>query len=308
MMEELIVEWTLVRNKHVVLESFKKSNFGFRIRNIDLIAEQKSDPDIGRVDLIYETDSGNILIVELETGIKDRSKYNFCISQTMRYTDFKEKYFDGRDCTMVILFDDDGTPRDFKDELGEFADRNNIILSKYSMKAVERMYEEEIDRLSKIIGIKMRPPTSDMPYTMSAINRFLMAFKITGRDSLTPTELAKTLPTTKGKNKGRPWSRTSVLAHEYLCNGIGSIEVFRHARNKEYKLTPVGKELIDGMNLLGEDPKEIIKRVEKIPLSISQRRIIISQFLQDPKPSKVRSLIFSFLRYIDVTRGERIPK
>lgn len=307
-MDELIVEWTLVKNKKIVLDSFQSSRFPFEVRDIHLIAEQMSDPDIGKVDLIYETNDHKILIVELETEITDSGKYDFCTSQIQRYFAFIKKYFSGRECRMIILFDKLGTSQSFMSKLEQFSKEKQVLLATYEMSSVEESYKNEIERISQVMGVKIDPPTSDMPYTLSSINRFLMSFKITRKDSLTLAEVARALPVTKGTNVGKPWSLSSVLTHEYVCKGIGAIKIEGVGDRKVYTLTDIGKELIEGMNLLGMDPKDIVSRSNNLELSILQKRVILSCLLNNPEMSKVKAMVFSFLRYIDVTRGELIPK
>ena len=145
-----------------------------------------------------------------------------------------------------------------------------------------------------------------MPYTLSSINRFLAAFRLSSKKKMTHKEISETLLTTKGKNKGRPWSKTSVVAHAKLCSDVGAIEKEKDAASN-YVLTDKGQKLIAGIETMNMDLQTEIKSSSDIPLSSRQRHIIIDHFLTENQASKTKSMIFYFLRYIDITHGDKIP-
>ena len=201
-MDELLAEWTLVRRHDMIKELFKDLLKKIGSRDMRLIGEQFTDEN-GRVDLIYETENEKIILVELETSLV--GKYDFALEQTIRYKNMGVNW-PGQKIFNVILYAKDVTPDKLKIKLVTDCKKNGIEIVEYDLKDVQNAYESEVELLSENIGlvVEQKGIASVAPYSIASANKFLLAFMITGKDTLTNKEIGAAIPTPKGTRKGKP--------------------------------------------------------------------------------------------------------
>lgn len=305
-MDELLVEWTIVKCKDYV-ELQLKNKLGNDFSSLELLHQEFSDEN-GRIDLIYKNKKDEIILMELETYV-DSSKFDFCISQTKRYSKMGPLHFPGKISHLVIFYDSENTSEDYKKKLEVESIKEGIKLVTYKLSEVQVLYEKEVERISKNMGLLLATPKSAMPYTLSSINRFLSAFIITKKSKLTGEEIGKSLPTSKGRNRGKPWSKTSVNEHRYLAEGLGAIECEKVGMITTIKLTSIGQRLIENMNKVGVPFDDMSKISSSIALSPEQKRIILSELMKDNfgYAPNYKSMILLFLRFITISGGGWVP-
>lgn len=303
-MEELVVEWTLVRRPTFVSELFSKS-LGLPNTDLKLVKEQFAD-DNGRVDLIYQDDN-HIFLVELETSLS--GKYDFCLEQTKRYKNMASR-FPGKSVHTIILYAKDITNENLRNRLVEDCRTEGIKIVEYNIADVQKIYDEEISILAKNIGLEIADIRSDMPYTLSAANRFMLAFQRAKKTCMTTVQIGKALPTSKGKNKGKPWSQTSVVQHGYLAESMGL--TYRETVHGKvfHNVTDIGQQFTEKMDISSIDISKIGTVKSSINLTLDQRRILLTQLLKDnfSQIPRHKAMILLFLRFITITRGEWVPK
>jgi len=108
-MNESLVQWVLMRRPEY-LQSRLGCTLGSKIG-------ENYTTDQGRIDFAYET-KDEVLVVELETAINSRAKYDFCTDQVRRYGEIK--FPTEKPVRFVILFHEENTPPRFIKLLREF--------------------------------------------------------------------------------------------------------------------------------------------------------------------------------------------
>ncbi len=76
-MNELLVEWTLLREKSYLEKCL----------NLPLKRKlfQQYSTEYGRIDFAHELKDGSVAITELETSIESKSKLEYCQTHTLEY-------------------------------------------------------------------------------------------------------------------------------------------------------------------------------------------------------------------------------
>src|SRR3989339_967430 len=99
-MNESLVQWILLKRPEYLQEKLGcKLN---RKLGENYTTEQ------GRIDFAFET-TEEILVVELETGINNKAKFEYCIEQVKRYQQIK--FITQKPVNFIILFDKENTPQ-----------------------------------------------------------------------------------------------------------------------------------------------------------------------------------------------------
>lgn len=299
-MNELTAQWTIVRNEHHAKTIFEPFLTKHKINELELVSEQFSDEN-GRIDLIYKTNDMHILLVELETSLN--GKYDFAVQQTIRYKNMK-KHFPEYKPHSIILYAEDITSKHFINKIKYDSARHDFEILTYKMSKLQEIYENEVLILEKNLGISGFKITSNMPYTLTAINRFMSAFS--DEKPKSKKEICASLPTVKGTNKGKPASDTSFIQHRTMAIDLGLITKV----NNEFKITNDGKMFNKARSNHSELQIQNENFQSHIKFTLEQKRIILSNILKDDFNSmnQVKSLILLFLRYVVHTGGNKIPK
>ncbi|MGI8495327.1 MAG: hypothetical protein ACR2L1_08455, partial [Pyrinomonadaceae bacterium] len=80
-MNEILVEWTLLREKDYLNECL-----GLDVKKKIL---QQYSTEYGRIDFAHELNDGRIAITELETIIDNKSKLEYCQFQCLEYSNIR---------------------------------------------------------------------------------------------------------------------------------------------------------------------------------------------------------------------------
>lgn len=301
-MEELLVEWTLVRRLDMVKELFGDFLRKINASSLKLIGEQFSDEN-GRVDLIYAADSNNVILVELETSLS--GKYDFALEQTKRYKKMNI-HFPRRNTYSVILYASDVTPASLITKLQTDCQRENITPIGYEIKAIQAAYEKEVKILSENIGLVVEEKgiASVAPYSLASANKFLLAFKIANSDILSNKEIANAIPTPKGKRKGQPWASNTISTNLVVPEGFGLIERKKVGKVEKLRITDIGKKFISKypFEQTHLTKSYLAKRQSEFPLTLEQKRILLEQLLKDEfgRMSRAKAMIFYFLKLVAI--------
>ena len=127
-MDERLVQWTLLRDME-----YLKKKVGFEIKR-KVVEEYNTEE--GRLDFVLESEK-NLIVVELETSIDNKSKLDFCLNQVKRYMNIKFKTT--KEINFIILFDD-GTPQKYKESLENFSKQTGVLLRTYSLFDIQEIY------------------------------------------------------------------------------------------------------------------------------------------------------------------------
>ena len=303
-MDEILAEWTLVRRHDMIKELFKDLLKKIGSQDMRLIGEQFTDEN-GRVDLIYETENEKIILVELETSLV--GKYDFALEQTIRYKNMGVHWL-GQKIFNVILYAKDVTPDKLKIKLVTDCKKNGIEIVEYDLKDVQNAYESEVELLSENIGlvVEQKGIASVAPYSIASANKFLLAFMITGKDTLTNKEIGAAIPTPKGTRKGKPWAPNTVSTNLVVPEGFGFIkrERKRKKRKAKFHITEAGKLFLSKYPFkpIHLTKAYLTNRQSEFPLTLEQKRIALEQLLKDEfgKMSRAKAMIFYFLKLVAI--------
>jgi len=280
-MDESLVQWVLLRRPE-----YLKSRLGFEIQN--RVGENYTTEQ-GRVDFIFETKQ-EVIVVELETGIDNKAKLEFCMDQVTRYREIR--FATSKPVRFVILFDEENTSPKFLTILREFSDRLNIILRTYSILDVQELYKKCLEELSRTTGLYLGPPVAMDVVYLRWLNKIIKPFYDKKADVLSTTIV-------KGVFKS-PGKRTNFSVYKSLANYFELIVERR--RDKLIELTDYGKRFRDNYN------SDIIEARASMPdLSTEQKRVLL-EVLTNGRFSKSKVNIYYFLRFVHLTNGQWLTK
>ena len=275
-MNESLVQWVLLKRPEYLQ---KKLGFEFeRKLGENYTTEQ------GRIDFAYETKE-EILVVELETGINNKQKLQYCIEQVRRYKEIN--FATQKSIKFIILFDEENTPPKFIKLLRDFCTKLDIILKTYSILDVKELYKKCLEELNKTTGIYLGAPVAMDVVYLRWLNRVIKIFYDKQSDSLPISEIRNAFT-----------SRTSFGVYTSLAKYFELIE----KEGNMMKLTRYGKRFEGGYNA------EIIKsRARMSDLSTEQKRILL-EILTNGIFTKSKVNIYYFLRFVHLTNGDWLPK
>ena len=309
-MDERTAEWTIVKRPEFldgpfqdVLNEIMRNRGLARMPEPELAFEQYQTVH-GVVDFIYFVGARDVLIVELETSLD--GKIDFCIQQTTRYENVAGD-FPGRDARMVVLYAEHITNRRNNVRINLMAHQRDWRVCTYNIDDLRVLHDNEVERLGRTVGygISADRVISNRPYTLGAVNRFMLAFELDGNDTLTADRIRQLLPATKGTNRGQPASPTWFHMHADCAEDLGLIE---RVDRGNCHITETGREFLDSV-LAGDTATNLRARVARIPLTPDQRRILVGELLKDDftEMSATKTAILLLYRYVQLNRGERFP-
>jgi hypothetical protein len=275
-MNEDLVQWVLLRRPE-----YLQKRLGFKLER--KLGENYTTEQ-GRIDFAFETKE-EILVIELEIGINNKAKFEYCINQVKRYKNIK--FITKKPVKFIILFDEENTPPEFIRLLTDFSEKLGIILRTYSILDVQELYKKCLEELTRSTGIYLGPPVAMDVVYLRWLNKIIKPFYNKNVDALPLEDI---------RNIFR--SRTSFGVYTNLAKYFELIE----RRKGIVKLTEYGKRFRDAYNA------EIIHSGATMPdLSTEQKRILL-EILTNGVFTKSKVNIYYFLRFVHLTNGEWLPK
>ncbi len=276
-MNESLVQWVLLRRPEYLQEKL-----GFKLERKlgeNFVTEQ------GSIDFVFETKK-EILVIELETGIDNKAKFEYCTKQVERYKDIE--FITEKPRKFIILYDKENTSPRFVKSLNDFCKKLDILLRTYSILDVQELYKKCLEELSKTTGIYLGSPVAmDIVY-LRWLNKVIKPFYDKQVDAL-PLNLLKSVFK----------SRTSFGVYTSLAKYF---ELIEEKQNGMIGLTDYGRRFKDNYNA------EIIQSRATMPeLSIEQKRVLL-EVLVNGVFTKSKVNIYYFLRFVHLTNGDWLPK
>lgn len=275
-MKETLVQWVLLQDINYLQE---KLDIKFRRKLVEYYST-----DYGIIDFALESDD-SIIVVELETGINNRQKYDYCVNQVTNYKNIK--FETNKSIKFVILYDELNTPVEYVNKLEGAAEKLNIILRTYSLTDIQQIYNKCLDKLRKTCGEYLGSPVAMDVVYLRWLNRIIEPFMNTKENKIKIAELRKTF-----------LSRTSYGVYTSLAKHFELIEF----KDDYIFLTEYGIKFRDAYN------SKIISSRSSVPmLSIEQKRVLL-ETMTNGNFTKAKINIYYFLRFIHLTNGEWITK
>ena len=275
-MNESLVQWVLLKRPE-----YLQKRLGFKLER--KLGENYTTEQ-GRIDFIFET-KDEILVIELETGINNKAKFEYCINQVKRYKDIR--FTTEKPIKFIILFDEENTTPKFLRLLEDFSEKLDIVLRTYSILDVQELYKKCLEELTKTTGIYLGPPVAMDVVYLRWLNKVIKPFYYKNTDELPLDDVRNIFK-----------SRTSFGVYTNLAKYFELIE----KKKNLVKLTEYGKRFRDAYNA------EIIQSRATMPdLSTEQKRILL-EVLTNGVFTKSKVNIYYFLRFVHLTNGEWLPK
>lgn len=276
-MNENLVQWVLLKSPE-----YLQSRIGFEL---DRKLGENYATEHGRIDFAFETKT-EILVVELETGINNKAKFEYCLEQVKRYKNID--FVTEKPVKFVILFDEKNTPPKFINLLHDSCKKLDILLRTYSILDVQELYKNCLEQLSKTTGIYLGPPVAMDVVYLRWFNKIIKPFYDEHADAL-PFETVRSIFK----------SSTNFGVYKLLAEYF---ELIKEKQNKLIELTDYGKRFRDNYNA------EIIRSRATMPdLSTEQKRVLL-EVLTNGVFTKSKVNIYYFLRFVHLTNGEWLPK
>lgn len=290
-MEESLVQWILLKNQ----EQFSKI-LGITLgRCIGTEFTTKS----GRLDFIFELDSDEILLVELETNIDSASKYEHSTDQVKRYLGLQSE-FPGKRTKVALVYAEDNTPEKYHEMLKVFSEKYGVILKRYSLQKILKSYNEMVNQLYKTSGLSLSRAVALGVTSISWLKKIIAAFLESSVNSSIDV-----LPW--AELKSRFSSSTNFYVLKRLAEDFELIEMIKKNNKKRIRLTEPGRRFRDELYLEVMFQNGELNNILSQDLTIGQKRILL-EILLNGNFTKVKVNIFHFLRFIHLTEGDRIPK
>jgi len=280
-MNESLVQWVLLRRPE-----YLQQKLGFELER--KLGENYTTEQ-GRIDFVFETKS-EILIIELETGINNKAKFEYCIEQVTRYKDID--FITEKPAKFVILFDEENTSPRFIKPLRDFCDKLDILLRTYSILDIQELYKKCLEELSKTTGLYLGSPVAMDVVYLRWLNKIIMPFY---------NEQVNILPLDTVRDVFKsPKKPTNFNVYKALAKYFELIE--EKKKEKLIRLTDYGKRFRDNYNA------EIIQSKATMPdLSTEQKRVLL-EVLTNGVFTKSKVNIYYFLRFVHLTNGDWLPK
>lgn len=276
-MNESLIQWTLLHNV-----PYLSKKLGFLIRKK---VGQEISFEAGRIDFILEDSKTIRYLIELETIINSRAKLDYCITQTLNY---KRKPF-LEVSKYCILFADE-TNKKYQNYLNDFGRTNDIIIKKYSISEVKKLYSQTVEKLSLSFGLALPKPKN---YTISYLrwlNKIMEPFSSKKANSISEIDL-RTHFSQKSDTNFRCYKRLAL-----------DFEMFSYI-NKKYVLTPYGIDFISNLNPLINNTTSNLSTFE---ITLEQKRLLL-KILTNGNWTVHKVNIYWFFRFIETTNGEWVP-
>lgn len=283
-MKENVVQWVLLRKTDFLAKQLK-----LPLRR--KLAEYQTT-DFGIIDFAFDTSSGDVAVVELETGITSRAKLEFCLEQSIRYKGLAAQI--PNPLTVFILYDRVGTPGSYGNELEREGRKHGLELRTYSMLDVKELYQKCMEELELTSGVYLGRPVAMNVTHLRLMNRLLLPFAQQGIDVISEAEL--------GAGFSRGGTRTVFRVRRTMAVHFDLITMCGDGRGGSLvALTDLGKRFCASMSY------EPIARGHEFDLTHGQRSVLL-EALTNGRFTKSKVNIYYLLRFIHITNGDWIPK
>ena len=276
-MKESLVQWTLLNNLEFLSNAL---NFPISVRK-----GQEISTEFGRIDFVVENARKQQLIVELETVLDNSKKLEYCFTQILSYKNVRFAPI-----TNYCLLYAAESPERSKFQITDFAAQNDILARTYSLNEVKSLYNTTVEKLSLSFGLALPKPAN---YTISYLrwlNKILKPFRDLNRRELDENEIACYF--------------TSSNSTNFRCYLRLALDFEMMALKKgKYVLSEEGYEYISSFN-----PEiDLVSKLSTVNLTNEQKKIIL-RVITNGKWTTHKVNIYWFLRFLEVTNGEWIPR
>lgn len=276
-MKESLVQWTLLNNQPFLSECLE-----FPIAKK---IGQEITTDFGRLDFVLENSTKQQLVVELETILNSKDKLDYCFNQVLNYRNVKFT----EDTRYCILYAQE-TSKNSKYKIEEFGKENDILIRTYSLNAAKELYSKTVERLSLNVGLVLPNPKNYTICYLRWLNKILKPFHDFKKDNLTFQEIFACFT-----------GRTNFNCYKRLALDFEMII----ENDNNFSISANGKEFIDNFNPYVFQSSN----VSSIYLTNEQKRLILKILTNGNWEEKVHKMnIYWFLRFIEVTNGDWLPK
>lgn len=289
-MNELLVEWTLLRE-----QEYLKQCLGLNLKR--KILEQYST-EYGRIDFAHELYDGQIVITELETIIDNKSKMQYCQSQTIEYSNITFAY---KEKPLIAVLIANETPLRYQQYMRDFSNDYNFIYRTYSLDKVREYYKQLIEEAVANSGVPLVRPVANNFTHLACLNRFILPFFELSKNELSRDDF---IPYFGLTNKADSHFKVHKQMSDYfeLIEDISPTNTF-----SKVKLTEYGRRFRDNLNYEFAVAKQ--NSIKRIDLSIEQKRILLESLMNGNIGSlKGKVNLLYFLRFVHLTEGIWVPR
>jgi hypothetical protein len=253
----------------------------------------------GRIDLAYRTDEGEIVLVELERAIDSDAKLQHALEQVSRYSRSAGASTPSK-VSVVLMYAAEGTPDRYRREIARRAGELEITVCEYSMIQVKKLYDKLMDRVMLNAGTALSRPVALGVSSLSWLSKIMVVYAQKQTDAIAWSDLM-----------GEYNSTTNFYVLKRLAEDFELITKHRRAKTNYLRLTTYGAryvEAIPGNSLPEFLNTEKTEDTDPDLLSPVAHRKLLIEILLNNNYTKTKVNIFHFLRYINMTAGELLPK
>ena len=283
MMNERLIQWTLLREWDYLQECLRLPLLHRYGENIAT--------EHGILDFAVLAKNGDLVVVELETGISSHAKFLHVEEQLTRY---KRITFQGKQTQLALLFAEDDTPERLRDKIHFICEKLSIKECTYKLTEVHDRYQRLVTQLAKNIGIPLGPTTAMDVCYLRWMNTLIKPFADQHVNELPISFSFFFEPSGRGLFR----RRTTYGVRKRLCEDF---ELLLERGNK-LVLTEYGQRFAEAML-----PDILVGFSKTHPLSAEQKRILL-EVLTNGVMRPCKANIYYFLRFIYLTEGAWVPK
>ncbi|UCH89738.1 MAG: hypothetical protein JSV49_03560 [Thermoplasmata archaeon] len=290
-MEETLVQWTLTR----------ETGYLQKLLSEELTKQLGTEltTSFGRIDLAYKTKRGDIILIELETSIDSDAKLNHALEQVQRYSKFASDSTPSK-VLVVLLYALEGTPERYQKIITRTAGEYGVRPISYSILKIKQLYDRHLARITLNSGAALSRAVTLGVSSLTWLNKIMVLYARRNVNQIAWKDVMKNFN-----------SRTNFYVLKRLAEDFELISRFRSKRTNYLRLTSYGERYVA---IMPEDegsqspPGPLAQDTSPHLLTPLEHRRLIIEILLNNNFTKTKINIFQFLRYINVTGGELLPK
>jgi hypothetical protein len=290
-MEEALVRWVLSRETDY-LQKLLSEKLGKQLGT-------ELTTTFGRIDLAYRTAAGEIMLIELETSIDSEAKLNHALEQVERYSRNASESTPS-DVKVVLLYASEGTPEKYHRIIDRFSKESNVLSFQYSLLKIKELYTKHLTRITLNSGAALSRAVALGVSSLTWLNKIMGVYLKINEDKISWKDLMKEFN-----------SKTNFYVLKRLAEDFELIVKVRSKKINYLRLTSYGERYVNAMP--AERLPDFLTAVEQdrepaaLMAPLELRRLLI-EILLNNNFTKTKVNIFQFLRYINMTGGDLIPK
>jgi len=251
----------------------------------------------GRLDMAYRTGDGSIVIIELETAIDSETKLAHALEQVTRYSKFADEATPSK-VSVVLLYAGEGTPEKYRHEIERCAREAEFVPVRYSMLKIKELYDRQMMRITLNSGAALSRPVTLGVSSLSWLGKIMSVFARNDRNMIPWNTLMAEFN-----------SKTNFYVLKRLAEDFELITRYRRNKVNYLRLTGYGERFVESMPAAAPaaDTADAAEPETRLLAPVEQRRLLI-EILLNNNFTKTKVNIFHFLRYINITGGELLPK